>query len=98
MPPQMPGVTDKNIANWRAHLIKLKERFAGRNPTIYPGHGDKADIGLLDTLVKYIDNFQRIVASAKSKQYALAKMQSLYKGYAEAGFLLKYSVDEHFRK
>lgn len=92
------GVTDKHVANWRAHLVKLKERYASRNPTIYPGHGDKADIGLLDTLVKYIDNFRRIVASAKSKQEAMAKMKSLYKGYAEAGFLLKYSVDEHFKK
>ena len=91
------GVTDTHIRNWREQIEAFKAEYADRNPTIYPGHGEPSDMGLLDDLLKYIDDFQRIAASASSKPEAMAKMKELYPDYAEADFLLKNSVDFHVK-
>ena len=89
------GVSKEHVANWRSQLKTLKSRYSKRNPTVYPGHGKPSDVTLFDTLIKYIDDFNQITSSAKSKDEAMMKMKALYPDYKEAGFLLKYSVDNY---
>ena len=89
------GVTDAHIDNWRAQLIKFQEEYKDRNPTIYPGHGDSTDMNLFAELIQYIDDFKRVTGNASSKEEAMEEMMKLYPDYAEADFLLKYSVDFH---
>jgi len=91
------GVTKNHVANWRAQLKEFKSEYSKRNPRVYPGHGKPADITLFDTLVEYIDDFNHITSTAKSKEQAMKKMKALYPEYKEADFLLKYSVDNHMK-
>jgi glyoxylase-like metal-dependent hydrolase (beta-lactamase superfamily II) len=90
-------ITDRRIANWRENLQRIKARYAGRNPTIYPGHGDPGDMTLIDTLIRYIDDFTRVTSEAKSRQEAMTKMMALYPDYKQADFFLKYSVENHVK-
>lgn len=91
------GVTKKHVANWRAQLNTFKSEYAQRNPKVYPGHGKPAGIKLFGTLVTYIDDFNHITSTVKSKEEAMRKMKALYPDYKEAGFLLKYSIDNHMK-
>jgi glyoxylase-like metal-dependent hydrolase (beta-lactamase superfamily II) len=90
-------ITLERVATWRAELLRIKATYAARHPTVYPGHGDPTDMSLFDTMVRYIDDYTRIVAHAASRETALRQMQSLYPDYAQAGFFLKYSVANHVR-
>jgi len=90
-------ITRQRIANWREDLKQIKAQYAGRNPTIYPGHGDPADMGLFDTLIQYIDDFLRVTSQAKSRQAAMTQMIALYPDYKQADFFLKYSVENHVK-
>ena len=91
------GVSKKHVANWRAQLNTFKSEYAQRNPKVYPGHGKPAGIKLFGTLVTYIDDFNHITSTVKSKEEAMRKMKALYPDYKEAGFLLKYSIDNHMK-
>ena len=88
-------ITRERIGAWRTQLALLKARYSERHPTVYPGHGKPGDIRLLDTMVRYLDDFMRVTAKAVSRQEAMAEMVALYPDYAQADFFLKYSV-EHF--
>lgn len=90
-------ITLERIAAWRAELLKIKATYAARNPTVYPGHGDPTDMTLFDTMVRYIDDYTRIVAHAPSREAALEEMKTLYPDYAQADFFLKYSVANHVK-
>ena len=90
-------ITRQRIGNWRRELERIKARYASRNPTVYPGHGDPADMRLFDTMIRYIDDFTRVTSQAKSRKEAMARMIALYPGYKQADFFLKYSVDNHVR-
>jgi len=92
-----PGVSKQHINNWKAQLEIFRSRYTKLNPKVYPGHGDPTDIKLFDTLIHYIDNFNRITAAAKSKEEAMDEMKALYPDYKEVDFLLKYSVDNHVK-
>jgi predicted amidohydrolase YtcJ/glyoxylase-like metal-dependent hydrolase (beta-lactamase superfamily II) len=85
------------IAAWRAELGKLKIRYAALDPRVYPGHGDPAGMSLLDTTIQYIDDFTRIVSTAKSRAEATQDMTALYPDYRQADFFLKYSIDNHVK-
>jgi glyoxylase-like metal-dependent hydrolase (beta-lactamase superfamily II) len=90
-------ITRQRIANWKKDLQRIKAQYAGRNPTIYPGHGDPADMTLLDTLIQYIDDFTRVTSQAKSRRQAMTQMMALYPDYKQADFFLKYSVENHVK-
>jgi glyoxylase-like metal-dependent hydrolase (beta-lactamase superfamily II) len=90
-------ITRQRIANWRKDLQRIKAQYAGRNPTIYPGHGEPADMRLFDTLIQYIDDFTRVTSQAKSRQDAMTKMVGLYPDYKQADFFLRYSVENHVK-
>jgi glyoxylase-like metal-dependent hydrolase (beta-lactamase superfamily II) len=90
-------ITLERVAAWRAELLKIKARYAERNPTVYPGHGDPTDMSLFDNMVRYIDDYTRIVTHAESREAALREMRSLYPDYAQADFFLKYSVENHVK-
>ncbi len=94
------GVTDAHIANWRKALVNLQIKYADLSPTVYPGHGDpyNVDVGLFATMVRYIDNFNRVTANASSRAQAMSEMERLYSDYKEADFLLKNSVDFHVKE
>jgi predicted amidohydrolase YtcJ/glyoxylase-like metal-dependent hydrolase (beta-lactamase superfamily II) len=85
------------IAAWREELGKLKIRYAALDPRVYPGHGDPAGMSLLDTTIQYIDDFTRIVSTAKSRAEATQEMTALYPDYRQADFFLKYSIDNHVK-
>jgi glyoxylase-like metal-dependent hydrolase (beta-lactamase superfamily II) len=88
-------IDDRRIAAWRAELVRIKSLYAGRNPTVYPGHGDPTDMSLFDTTIRYIDDFMRITSAAKSRDEAMQKMEALYHDYQQADFFLKYSIENH---
>lgn len=90
-------ITRTRIAAWRAQLLRLKTKYAGPNPKVYPGHGPPGDMTLFDTIIRYLDDFVRITEAAKSRQEALKIMTALYPDYKEADFFLKYSVERHVR-
>jgi hypothetical protein len=48
-------------------------------------------------MVRYIDDYTRVVAHAESREAALREMKSLYPDYAQADFFLKYSVANHVK-
>jgi glyoxylase-like metal-dependent hydrolase (beta-lactamase superfamily II) len=85
------------IAAWREELGKLRDRYAALDPRVYPGHGDAAGMSLFDTMIRYIDDFTRIVGAAKSRAAAAQEMTALYPGYEQADFFLKYSIDNHVK-
>lgn len=89
------GVTRQHIANWRAELLELEERYRNLDPMVYPGHGTTTDLGLFARNVEYIDNFLRAIAESQSSADALSRMVELYPDYRQADFLLKWSVDNH---
>jgi glyoxylase-like metal-dependent hydrolase (beta-lactamase superfamily II) len=70
-------IDNQRIATWRAELVRIKSLYASRNPTVYPGHGDPADMTLFDNMIRYIDDFMRITSAAKSRDEAMQKMQAL---------------------
>jgi glyoxylase-like metal-dependent hydrolase (beta-lactamase superfamily II) len=90
-------ITLDRVAAWRAELKRIKANYAPLHPSVYPGHGDPTDMSLFDSMVRYIDDYTRIVARADSREAALKQMQSLYPGYAQADFFLKYSVANHVK-
>ena len=92
------GVTDEHVGNWKNQLKVFQNQYKDRNPTVHPGHGDEADMSLFAELIQYIEDFQHVVANAESKESAMAEMQALYPDYAEADFLLKNSVDFHYKQ
>lgn len=89
------GVTDKHIQNWRRELVEFQKSYTDLKPMVHPGHGKPTDVGLFAEMIEYIDDFNRVVASATSRQEAFDEMTQLYPTYAEADFLLKNSVDFH---
>lgn len=92
---QGDDISWQDIANWREELLRIKSEYAGRNPTVYPGHGEPGDINMIDTMVRYIDDYTRIIQAAKSRDEAMEKMIALYPDYGEANFFLKYSIYNH---
>ena len=90
-------ITLARVAVWRSTLVALKQQYAGRKPTIYPGHGDVADMSLFDSMVHYIDDYVRIVTHASSATQAWQQMVALYPTYREADFFLKYSIANHLK-
>ena len=90
-------ITLDRVAAWRAELGRIKVRYAKRRPTVYPGHGAASDLSLIDTMTGYIDDYTRIVATARSREDAIGRMTAAYPGYREADFFLKYSVENHVK-
>jgi len=88
----------QDIANWKTELARLKQEYAGRNPRIYPGHGDPTDMSLFDDSITYLEDYTRVMKSARSRQAAMDEMISLYPSYGEADFFLKYSVENHVKE
>jgi glyoxylase-like metal-dependent hydrolase (beta-lactamase superfamily II) len=90
-------ITRARIANWRQDLVNIRARYATRNPTVYPGHGDPSDMALFPSLLGYIDDFLRVTANATSRREATDRMVALYPDYGQADFFLKYSIENHVR-
>lgn len=90
-------ITLARVAAWRAELLKLKSRYSPLNPQIFPGHGAPTDLRLFDDIIRYIDDYVRIVKSTCEPAEAVQKMKSLYPTYEQADFFLKYSVENHVR-
>jgi glyoxylase-like metal-dependent hydrolase (beta-lactamase superfamily II) len=90
-------ISSQRIATWRAQLVKLRASYLPLNPKVYPGHGDPTDMALFDRMIRYIDDFLRVTSRARSREDAMQEMESLYPGYGEADFFLKYSIENHVR-
>ena len=87
------AIDQQNINNWKTQLQQFSEQFAESKPAIYPGHGKPADVTVFTTMLKYITNFEQVVAAATSREEAMQKMQERYPEYTQADFLLVYSVN-----
>jgi hypothetical protein len=48
-------------------------------------------------MMRYIDDYTRIVSSASSRTDAMRRMTEAYPDYREADFFLKYSVENHVK-
>ena len=90
-------ITRQRIDRWREDLERIKARYARLHPTVYPGHGDPADMRLVDTMIRYIGDFERVTAEAGSRKEAMEKMIALYPDYQQADFFLRYSIDNHVK-
>ena len=89
------GVDQKNIDGWKNELNKLKAAYSNTNVTIYPGHGEKSTIDLIDINLKYISDFENTIKTSSSKEEAMDKMKKLYPNWEQAEFLLLNSVNYH---
>jgi glyoxylase-like metal-dependent hydrolase (beta-lactamase superfamily II) len=87
------AISQENIENWKKQLQEFKTTFAQSQPTVYGGHGKPADVTVFDKQLKYIADFEEVVANATSREDAMQKMQQLYPDYTQADFLLVYSVN-----
>lgn len=94
---QGDDITYQDIANWRTELLRIKNEYAERKPTVYPGHGDVTDMSMFDEMVQYIDDYVRVTKAAKSREQAMAEMVALYPQWGEANFFLKYSIENHVK-
>ncbi|MEO1011953.1 MAG: hypothetical protein AAFX53_11650, partial [Bacteroidota bacterium] len=63
--------------------------------TIYPGHGSSADIALFDTVLRYIEDFEKTMENSTKTEEAMDKMKELYPTWEQSGFLLMHSVQYH---
>jgi hypothetical protein len=54
-------------------------------------------MSLFERMIRYIDDFLRVTATAQSREAAMQQMESLYPDYGEADFFLKYSLENHVR-
>lgn len=90
------GVDKAHIANWKAELKQLKERFKEGDITIYPGHGSPGGVEICDTVLEYIASFENTIAAASSEEEALEQMKSKYPNWEQDHFLLPFSVRYHF--
>lgn len=86
------AIDKQNIQNWKQQLDEFAHVLE-QDLTIYPGHGKPADISVFETQLKYIKDFEAVVAEAKTREEAMQKMQELYPDYTQADFLLVYSVN-----
>ncbi|MEM6379724.1 MAG: MBL fold metallo-hydrolase [Bacteroidota bacterium] len=89
------GVDSVHIANWKSQLENFKAKYKNSDIVIYPGHGDAADVQLFDVVVKYITDFEMVIKQSNTKEEAMSKMKALYPDWAQADFLLAYSVEYH---
>ena len=87
------AISPENIVNWKKQLVEFKDAFAQSQPSIYPGHGKPGDVSVFDKQLKYINDFEGVVATAANREEAMQKMQQLYPDYTQADFLLVYSVN-----
>ena len=95
---QGDDISWQDIANWREELVRIKNEYAERNPVVYPGHGEAGDMSMFDAMVRYIDDYTRIIQAAGTREEAMEKMTALYPDYGEADFFLKYSIYNHIRE
>ncbi|MEM9548392.1 MAG: MBL fold metallo-hydrolase [Bacteroidota bacterium] len=89
------GVDAIHIANWKAELHRFKEKFTNSTLTVYPGHGNSSDTTLFDTVLQYIEDFEKTLKGSASKEEAIHIMKSLYPTWEQPDFLLMHSVDYH---
>ncbi|MEM8899734.1 MAG: MBL fold metallo-hydrolase [Bacteroidota bacterium] len=89
------GVDSTHIANWKAELQKLKEKYDGTGVLLYPGHGSSSDTSLFDLVLEYLENFESTIQTSTSKGEAMERMKALYPSWEQSDFLLLYSVDYH---
>lgn len=90
------GVDAQHISNWKQQLETFKAKYQGTEVSIYPGHGEKSSIALFDVVLKYLNDFENVVAESHSKEEIMEKMKALYPTWEQADFLLLYSADYHF--
>lgn len=90
-------ITLARVAAWRAELVKLKSRYAPLNPRIFPGHGAPANLQMLDEMMRYMDDYTRVVTSVCDPAQAMENMKALYPRYEQVDFFLKYSVENHVK-
>jgi glyoxylase-like metal-dependent hydrolase (beta-lactamase superfamily II) len=89
------GVLREHIANWVAALGDLKAQYSNADLRVYPGHGAPSDPTLFDRMRVYLDDFVSAVSSEPTNAAALARMKSLYPGFAQEDFLLAQSIAFH---
>ena len=89
------GVGATHIANWKTQLNRFKKQYTNANLRVYPGHGSESGIELFDTVLKYIEDFERRIVASSNREEARKEMESLYPNWEQAGFLLMHSVDNH---
>jgi glyoxylase-like metal-dependent hydrolase (beta-lactamase superfamily II) len=90
-------ITLERVATWRAELARIGSKYATLNPKVYPGHGDPTDMRLFARMIRYIDDYTRVVSAAKSREAAMREMIRLYPDYRQADFFLKYSIENHVK-
>lgn len=89
------GVDPKHITNWKLELNSFKQKYTDINLTVYPGHGNSADLELFNKVLGYIEAFEKTIEHSITREEASDKMRSLYPTWEQSEFLLMHSVDYH---
>lgn len=89
------GVDNKHIANWKAELNRFKQKYTDPNLTVYPGHGNSSNSELFNTVLKYLEDFEKTIENSTTREEASDKMKALYPDWKQADFLLTHSIDYH---
>ena len=84
---------------WIANLERIKEKANGID-VIVPGHkpvdADLSEIGIVDTMIEYLNQFDKIMAESKSADEVVNKMKALYPNYGLVN-LLEVSAKLRFK-
>ena len=75
----------------------LRERLevltaTGTTVTVYPGHGACGGLDVIDSTIKYLQDFLFVVKSATSPKRAIQEMVSRYPTYKGGDLMLRMSV------
>lgn len=87
------AVEPENLRYWKEQLDNFGASLKAINPIIYPGHGLQSDLSLFDKVKSYIEDFERVVNTAKTRAEAMRAMEALYPDYQQKDFLLLNSVN-----
>ena len=80
---------ERDIPGWREHLEWIRDHGGIRR--IHPAHGATTDLGVLDAMHRYLDDFEEAVGTG-DREVAIAAMVARYPDHALERLLREYSV------
>ena len=88
-----PPVTPATMRNWRHEVKRITVQWKDKEPTIYPGHGKQGTFEVFDDLIEYMDIFEFVVRTSRTKAEAKEKIFLLFPDYAGGEFYVNMSLD-----
>jgi glyoxylase-like metal-dependent hydrolase (beta-lactamase superfamily II) len=95
--PKLEGISADNIQTWIQALKHLQSKYGNENLRVYPGHGNPGTVTLLETNIKYLQDFLETIQSSFSEAEALSTLQRLYPDYQNPNQNLEKGIKYHIQ-